>query len=94
MTVVYHLSGYDKTSRRLVAEYPVPALLVPMVRTFIRPVPDDRHLVLSYQLTSAAALQLAAALGLTIDPDRYHYYFEGSDGSDTDVSSEVATIAR
>jgi hypothetical protein len=94
VTVVYHLCSYDRTTGKLVAEYPVPARLVPTIRTFIDPVPDDRDLVLSYALTDSAALRLAEALGLTIDPDRYHYYFEGSDGADTDVSSEVAVTSR
>ena len=91
---MYHLCGYDKATERLAAEYPIPARFLPTVRAVIEPVPDDRDLVLPYVLTARAVLRLAEVLGRTIDPDRYHYYFEGSDGSDTDARSEVATTAR
>jgi hypothetical protein len=94
VTIVYHLCGYDKATQRLQAEHPVPTRLLPTVRTFIEPVADDRDLVLPYELTTRAVRTLAEALGLTIDPERYHYYFEASDASDADAGREVAATAR
>lgn len=94
MTVVYHLCGYDKTTERLAAEFPIPTRFLPTVRTFVEPEPDDHDLVLPYTLTADAVVRLAEALGLAIEPDRYHYYFECSDGSDTDLRREVVTTAR
>jgi len=94
VNVVYHLCGYDKSTERLAAEHPVPARLLPRVRTLIEPVSDDRDLVLPYELTVGAVLTLSKALGLTIDPAEYHYYFEASNASDTGVGREAATTAR
>ena len=94
MTVVYHLCGYDRTTELLAAEYPVPARLLPTVRKLIEPVSDDRDLVLPYQLTDGAVLTLARALGLTIDPGEYHYYFEASDATENVARHAVATAAR
>ena len=59
MTVVYHLCGYDKTTERLAAEFPIPTRFLPTVRTFVEPVPDDDDLVLPYALTVGAVVRLA-----------------------------------
>jgi hypothetical protein len=94
VTVVYHLYGYDKTTGPLAAEHPVPPRLLPTVRTLIEPAPDDRDLVLPYELTTGAVLTLSEALGLTIDPAEYHYDFEASDASDSGVRPEITASAR
>jgi hypothetical protein len=94
VTVVYHLCGYDKMTELLAEEHPVAARLLPMVRTLIKPVAGDRHLVLCYELSNAAVLTLSQALGLSIDPAVYHYYFEGSDASGAGANLKSAGIAR
>ncbi len=78
MTLAYDLCAYDRTNALLAREYPVPAQLLPMVRTLIEPVADDHDLVLPYELTPAAAATLANAMGLTLDGAAYRYYFEAS----------------
>jgi hypothetical protein len=93
VTIVYHLCGYDKSTERLVEEHLVPARLLTTIRTLIEPVPDDRDLILPYELTTEAVRTLAKILHLTIDPAEYHYYFEASDASDTGIGREVATAA-
>lgn len=91
---MYHLCGYDKATWRLAVEHTVPARLIPTVRGLIDPVPDDRDLVLPYELTVGAVLTLGEALDLTINPAEYHYYFEASDASDTGVGREIAATAQ
>jgi len=94
MTVAYHLCAYDMATDRLIAEHPLPEALLPLVRTLITPAPEDRDLILPYELTTGAAMTLSRALGLTIDPVKYRYYFEASDAADTGLGQEVATSAR
>jgi hypothetical protein len=90
VTVAYHLCGYDKATGPLAEEQAVPEHLLPAVRTLVETVPDDRDLILPYELTTDAVLTLARPMGLGIDPAGYHYYFEASD---TGVGSKVATSA-
>ena len=94
MTVVYHLCGYDKVTELLNEEHPVPARLLPLVRTLIKPAPDDRDLVLPYELAAGAVVTLAEALKLNTDPAEYDYYFEASDASETDLGQDVAVTVR
>jgi hypothetical protein len=60
----------------------------------IKPVRDDRDLVLPYQLTSGAVLSLAAASDQPIEPANPHYYFEASDVSDAGAEPAKAATAR
>ena len=94
MTVVYHLCGYDKATERLVEEYCVPEDLLSKIRPLVGPSPNDRDLVLTYELTVSAVQTLAEALGIAIDPAGRHYYFEASDGSDTVVERDAAAASR
>jgi hypothetical protein len=94
MSVIYHLCAYDRATDRLVAEHAVPENLLPMVRTLIKPAPEDSDLVLSYELTTGAAQSLSNATGLPIEPAPCHYYFEASDAADAVIGNEVAAAAR
>jgi hypothetical protein len=94
VTVVYHLCGYDKATERLAAEHQAPARLLPTIRRLIEPVPDDRDLILPYERTASAVQTVANALGLTVDPAEYHFYFEASDAAGSNVGREVASTAR
>lgn len=94
MSIAWHLCGYDKATRRLVEEHPVPARLLPTVRTLIAPLPDDHDLVLAYELAAGAVQTLAESLGVSIDPTARHWYFEGSDASEIGAQREAATNAH
>ncbi len=93
MTLIYHLCGYDKTTERLVEEHSVPARLLPIVRTLIEPAPDDRDLVLPYELSAASALTLAAAIGVTIDSAQHQFFFEASDAPEVKLPRRTISAA-
>jgi hypothetical protein len=76
MTVLRHLCGYDKKMEPIAVEHLLPEVLLPKVRTVIKPKRGDRSLALAFDITLANTRKLADMLGVAVDAYAYDFTVE------------------
>jgi len=91
VTVTWHLRGFDKATEFEAVDFDIPQAMLPTVRQLLPEPEDDPDFVDPHELTGDQTARLAEALGLTVDPDLYHYYVE-SDEDPYVVAAQVAAM--
>jgi hypothetical protein len=75
--ITHRLVGYDRTSGHVAVEYDIPDRLLQHAKRVASVGVDDPQAVLCYRLDDLQARELAAAVGVKIDPDQLNFYVEG-----------------
>jgi hypothetical protein len=91
VTVKYHLCGYDRSTEFLAVDFDIPESMLPVVRQLVPEAEDDPDFIDPQEITGEQVARLAAALGLTVDPDLYHYSVE-SDEDPYVVAAQIAAM--
>jgi hypothetical protein len=76
MSVVLHLSGYDKNTDMLVVEYPVPSARADYVKGVAAVAKSDPDVLGAYPLDEAQVEQIAGQINTPVNPKLYHYFLE------------------
>ena len=79
MTVAYHLRGYHTRTGALGQEFVIGASTLLDVRRALRETGDDPELIDPHELGSNQARQVAEALGVSIDTERFDYFVEAEE---------------
>jgi hypothetical protein len=75
--ITHRLVGYDPGTGQVAAEYPIPAGRLDFARQVAGVGQDDPQAVLCYRLDPGPACEIAAAIGVDIDPAGLIFFFEG-----------------
>ena len=76
-SITHRLVGYDPVTGQVAVEYPIPDCRLDLAREVAGVGEDDPQAVLCYRLDPAPARDIAAAIGVAIDPDGLIFFFEG-----------------
>jgi hypothetical protein len=92
MTLTWHLRGFDKETDVQAVEFEIPRRLLPQVRDLLPEARRDPDFADPHEVTADQAAKLGHALGIAIDPERYHYSVESDE--DPFVVAALAEAAR
>ena len=76
MSVIHRLTGYDKVSENLAAQFDVPISQLELAKSVAGVSSDDPEAALSYPLTPEQAKRIAQAIGQLVDADRHLWFLE------------------
>lgn len=79
MTIAWHLRGYDRRSELLGVEFDISPKLLPIVRSLLPEPENDPGMIDPYELTRDETVRVADAIGVSIHPDRFHYFVEADE---------------
>jgi hypothetical protein len=79
MTVTWHLRGFDKSTDFLAIEFDIPRAALPSVRRVLPEAEDDPDFVDPREVTPHQTARLAEVLGVSLDPEAYHYSVESEE---------------
>ena len=97
--VGHHLVGFRKTDELVGEQHELPEDLLEFAKGLAKVRKNDPDAVFPYPLRPAVARELAAAMGVAIDPEHHNYFLEGyaktsplrKHASETRASASAAT---
>jgi hypothetical protein len=75
--ITHRLVGYDPGTGRVAVEYPIPQPQLDFARCAAGVGEDDPQAVLCYRLDPGPASEIAAAIGIQIEPEVLTFFLEG-----------------